>query len=192
MTRGMRAALLLTAGLPVTSLLMASLVMAGLLIMQRPAAAAEIEVKGPAIHIDGDIEPGDELRFAGSTALRPEGTEIVLKSEGGDLNASLGIGRLIKKRKFATRVDESCTSSCALIWLAGEPRSVEANAKISFQNGTSRDARTPEERDMQENYLSDLGLSSGMVRFALSRARSEVKLLTRKDAKRLHLSVQFH
>jgi hypothetical protein len=177
-------------GIP-AALLIAGLFITGLLIAQCPAPAAEIEFKGPAIHLDGDIEAGDELRFAGSTALRPAGTVIVLKSEGGELHAALGIGRLIKKRGFATRVDESCTSSCALIWLAGEPRAVDANARISFQNGASGDARTSEEKRVQEDYLSDLGLSNGMVRFALSKARSDVKYLTKKDAKRLHLLVQF-
>jgi hypothetical protein len=178
-------------GIP-AALLLAVHLITSLFLAEFPASAAEIEFKGPAIHLEGDIEPGDDLRFAGSTALRPEGTVIVLKCEGGDLKAALGIGRLIKKRKFATRVDESCASGCALIWLAGEPRSVDANARISFQNASSGGVGTPEVKEMQEDYLSDLGLRNEMVRFALSKARSEVKYLTKKDAKRLHLSVQFH
>ena len=178
--------------IPAALLLIAVLFFTRLLFAEFPASAAEIEFKGPTVHLDGDVEPGDDLRFAGSTALRPKGTVIVLKSGGGEPNASLGIGRLIRKRGFATRVDEYCTSSCALIWLAGEPRSVDTNARISFQNPSSGDAKTLEERGTREDYLSDLGLSSRMVRFALSRARSDIKYLTRKDAKRLHLSVQFH
>jgi hypothetical protein len=189
---GVQGGLAMNLGRPAALLLTAVLFFTSLLFAEFPASAAEIEFKGPTVHLDGDIEPGDDLRFAGSTALRSKGTVIVLRSGGGEPNASLSIGRLIRKRGFATRVDEYCTSSCALIWLAGEPRSVDANARISFQNPTSRDAKTPEEGPVREDYLSALGLSNRMVRFALSRARSDIKYLTRKDAKRLHLSVQFH
>jgi hypothetical protein len=173
---------------------MKSRILAALLLTaELPASAAEIEFKGPAIYLIGDIEPGDELRFAGSIALRPEGTTVVLKSEEGWLNPSLSIGRLIRKRGFATRVDEVCTSSCALIWLAGEPRSMNTNAKIGFHNASYQQDGTPGPgQRIQEDYLSDLGLSDKVVKFAISDARSGIKYLTRKDAKRLHLHVRFY
>lgn len=158
-----------------------------------PASAAEIEVKGQAVYLTGTIDPGDELRFAGSAALLPSGTKVVLKSDGGRLDASLSIGLLIRKHEFATHVDADCISSCALIWLAGEPRSMNANAKIGFQTEADDEGSTPGSgKRIQEGYLSGLGLSDQMVRFATSTPRSGIQYLTRNEAKRLHLQVQFH
>jgi hypothetical protein len=164
-----------------------------LLTAEFPASAAEIEIKGSAIYLSGEIEPGDELRFAGSIALQPDGTTVFLKSEGGWLNPSLNIGRLIRKRGFATRAVEVCTASCALIWLAGEPRSLNTDAKVGFHNTSyEQDGKPGPAQRIQEDYLSDLGLRKRVIRFATSNARSNINFLTRKDARRLHLQVQFH
>ena len=59
---------------------------------------------------------------------------VTLVSYGGSINPALQIGDLIRKRGLSTFVpgDRTCTSACALIWLAGVPRTVADTPQIGF------------------------------------------------------------
>jgi len=57
---------------------------------------------------------------------------IVVNSGRGILNAGLEMGRAIRLRGFATAVPQGalCASACALTWLAGSPRLLDANSRL--------------------------------------------------------------
>src|SRR5262249_24094397 len=59
---------------------------------------------------------------------------VTLISYGGHVKAGLQIGDQIRKRGMSTFVpgDRTCTSACALIWLAGRPRNVGDTSLIGF------------------------------------------------------------
>src|SRR5205823_9267598 len=93
------------------------------------------EVGCTAVWIEGVIEPNDGGKFMELMLKdKPKKALILLRSEGGNLIASLQIGRYIKNNGFATYVpgNSVCASGCAMIWLAGKSKMVDENAKIGF------------------------------------------------------------
>ena len=72
------------------------------------------------IFIAGRIEHVDYGKFVDATKnIRGKAT-VFLDSPGGNLDAGLNIGRLIKEKRWSTSVvSGKCASSCGLIWLAG-------------------------------------------------------------------------
>src|SRR5258705_5000199 len=87
--------------------------------VKRVAIAAEIgaDIKTPGsftITFRGEIRAGDDLVFA--RLLKREGQLWVdLDSPGGDIDAALAIGRLVRKREGSVNVKGKCYSACVLI-----------------------------------------------------------------------------
>lgn len=94
--------------------------------VQSVAIAAEIgvDIKTPGsftITVRGEIRAGDDLVFA--RLLKREGKLWVdLDSPGGDVDAALAIGRLVRKREGSVNVNGKCYSACVLIFAGGVTR----------------------------------------------------------------------
>ncbi len=74
-----------------------------------------IRIKGPL-----NLRDGDKFR---SLALASPKATVYLDSPGGRVSPAIEIGTIIRLKGFETAVEEGqCSSACALIWLAGEPR----------------------------------------------------------------------
>jgi hypothetical protein len=88
-----------------------------------PAAeAATIIRNGNRIVLTGSIQEGDDAAFA--AAVDSGVRMVVLGSDGGRVTEAMAIGRLIRERHLDTAVPSSCVSACALIWAAGQRRTV--------------------------------------------------------------------
>ncbi|MEJ1935831.1 hypothetical protein WDZ92_37025, partial [Nostoc sp. NIES-2111] len=85
------------------------------------------------IIVDGELELGDEAKFAG-LAVPVKDAVVLLAGPGGNLRAGLEIGKAIRLKGFATWVPDqlSCASACALAWLGGTRRAMADSAKIGF------------------------------------------------------------
>jgi hypothetical protein len=112
-----------------------------------------------SIFITGRIEHVDFEKFVNATKnIRGKAT-VLLNSGGGDLDAGLKIGRLIKKKRWSTTVvSGKCTSVCGLIWLAGSPRSISPGAKVGFHQAYYKDngGLTPSHQAIVGAYLGEL------------------------------------
>ena len=86
-----------------------------------PGEAADIQVCGQVVTIDGDIAAGDFETFQAKTASFDRAT-VILRGAGGLIFEAIDIGERIKEKGYSTYVGETCTSSCGFIWLAGSPR----------------------------------------------------------------------
>jgi hypothetical protein len=66
---------------------------------------------------------------------------VILNSLGGFLDPSLAIAHTIREKGFTTFVasNVTCSSTCALIWLAGSTRFIQRNAHIGFHGIYTRD-----------------------------------------------------
>ena len=95
--------------------------------MAQPARAQD------AIVIQGEITRETLARFTEALASAPR-ARVVLKGPGGEVMPALEIGRIIRERRLATLIPEraTCASSCGLIWLAGAPRLLGAQALVGF------------------------------------------------------------
>ncbi|WP_230281660.1 hypothetical protein [Croceicoccus sp. Ery15] len=100
--------------------------------------AAEIEAVSldsdlTAILVTGDIEAGDALSFR-NEAAKVDQAIVMLESDGGSTLEAIEIGEAIRLKGFSTLVinGSDCFSACALIWLAGAPRSLSKSARVGF------------------------------------------------------------
>jgi len=79
----------------------------------------------------GTIEPGTAERFAAEIAKRGSYVmTVVLHSPGGSVTDALAMGRLIRRRGFATEVEGTCASSCPLVFAGGTERRAGERAMI--------------------------------------------------------------
>ena len=129
------------------------------LALMSPAGAASItvhdtDVQGRVfVDIVGPIADEDFITFRQKTdPIYPieGGTSkkeviVTLVSPGGNLRGGLRIGERIREKGMSTFVpnNRQCTSVCALIWLAGTPRTVGGNnARIGFHGAFRARARS--------------------------------------------------
>ena len=107
---------------------------------------------------------------------------VTLVSYGGSINPALQIGDWIRKRGMSTFVpgDRTCTSACALIWLAGVPRTVGDTPQIGFHAAYDPTTRQPTGAGnaVVGAYLRDLGVGYKAIAFMTRKGPTSVEWLT--------------
>jgi hypothetical protein len=97
---------------------------------------------------DDEITPEDVERFQRILRANPDLKTLELHSRGGDYFAAIGISDIVVDYELDTVVDNICSSSCVIIFLAGIKRSMVRGSKIGFhQNRWSASS--------VENYYKD-------------------------------------
>ncbi len=118
----------------------------------------------------GTITPGTAAAFAGEIDKRGGYVKtVVLHSPGGSVTDALDMGRLIRKKGFATEVEDGryCASSCPLVFAGGVERHAGAKAAIGVHQVTAigHEGAAPDD-GMQhvqrvsaecQRYLRDMG-----------------------------------
>lgn len=177
--------------LPILALLVTSL---------NSAAASGADIKyhtvsgRNVITITGDIESGDDLRFK-ELAHRHVRAVVVLRSAGGSLLPALKVGETLRARKYQTVVQtgSTCTSACALIWLAGSPRFIYEGARVGFHASYVGVGGLQLESGIGNalvgRYLTQLGLPERAVVFATTASPYSILWLTPK--KMAEAGIQF-
>jgi hypothetical protein len=146
------------------------------------------------ITISGDLVAADEQRFKKLAAVFDKAA-VLLDSDGGSTIAAIKIGEAIKLKGYSTFVgnEMTCSSACALIWLAGSPRFLEPNAKVGFHaTYIEKDGRRQESgggNALVGRYLTLLNLSERAVYFATSAAPSQLNYLNANNYKSLGIDV---
>ncbi len=145
--------------------------------------------------MEGDLNVGDQKAFI-DTVLGIEDAVIMLRSDGGSIEAALAIGKAIRLKGFTTLVLDGhrCASACALIWLGGQTRFMAADAEIGFHaayelnNGASIERGAP--NALIGGYLAGLGYSDDAI-FYVTRAPPEgMSWLTFEMADELGINVR--
>lgn len=88
---------------------------------------------GGRLMATGTITPGTSQAFAAEIDKRGDYVKtVVLHSPGGSVADALAIGRLVRKRNFATRIEAGryCASACPLVFAGGVERRVGPKAVI--------------------------------------------------------------
>jgi hypothetical protein len=172
-----------------------------------PAVAADITVRSVpggsighyrcnrAIVIQGDIENGDEAKFAAAAAGQDRAI-VLFASRGGASAAGLAIGRSIREHHFATAVGagSECGSACAFAWLSGVPRVASRSAVILFHHIWDRLSRRDYEA-MQNAYLGaylhSLGIPDDAILFMTEKGEGGGNLLTEETAQAYGIKTVF-
>jgi hypothetical protein len=118
---------------------------------------------------------------------------VTLVSYGGSTSPALQIGDWIRKRGMSTFVPggRTCTSACALIWLAGVPRTVGDTPKIGFHAAYDPTTRreTGAGNAVVGAYLSYLGVGYKAIVFMTRKGPTSVEWLTPEAAKELGVAL---
>lgn len=136
-----------------------------------------------AILITGDIVEGDDAQFGALSARFPRAV-VYLESDGGALVPAIEIGKLVHAHHHATAVldGSTCTSACALIWIAGAPRYLSPQARLGFHASYSdeggRLVETGVGNAIVGHYLAQLDLSEDAAVFATIASPYEINWLT--------------
>jgi len=140
-----------------------------------------------AIVITGDILDGDDARFRDLSRRFPRAV-VYLESAGGALVPAIEIGKLVHARHHATAVMDgrTCTSACALIWIAGTPRYLGQQGRLGFHASYSDEGgqlvETGVGNAMVGHYLAQLDLSEDAAVFATIASPYEINWLTPENS----------
>jgi hypothetical protein len=140
-----------------------------------------------AIVISGDIVDGDDTRF-GELSQRYPRAVVYLESAGGALVPGIEIGKLVHAHHHPTAVldGSTCTSACALIWIAGAPRYLGPEGHLGFHASYSdeggRLVETGVGNAMVGHYLAQLDLPEDAAVFATIASPYEINWLTAENS----------
>ena len=146
------------------------------------------------ILIKGEIGVNDAKAFK-NIALTTESAVVILDSPGGLMMPAIEIGKAIKLKGFGTAVvDSSCTSACAIAWIAGQPRMMSKGATVGFHAAYMEDTGGKQNPSSVANalvgaYLSNLGLNEKVVAFATSAGPDQVRWINKKEADNMELKI---
>ena len=146
------------------------------------------------IRIAGQFNLGDQDKFQ-AIALTSKRAIVYLDSPGGRVKAATEIGIMIRMKGFETAVDNAvCASACALVWLAGEPRTMTNSTSIGFHASytTGKDGkRTSSVSDGATigTYLTRMGFNERVVNYVTSAGAEDMHWLQRSTADQLGISV---
>jgi hypothetical protein len=173
-----------------------------LMLQSLSATAAEMKAEKISnetlyvVRVNGVLERRDDEKFIGIVARLPLLFVIVIfNSPGGDLNSGLAIGHEIKLRGLSTAVEAGavCASACALAWLAGDTRYMEASSKIGFHAAYVTQGQTQVEKGeanaLVGAYLNQVGMSSDAIRYITRAPPSGVQWLSIRHSMTLGINV---
>ncbi|TRD21933.1 hypothetical protein FEV53_07710 [Palleronia caenipelagi] len=154
------------------------------------------------INAIGRIEAGDDARFREFLirTMPPPRLTVYIDSAGGDVEAAIGIGRLIRDHWFSTSVgsyvldhDQGdshiiprkhingiCASAATLVYLGGRLRyrpngSTFGVHRFSFRNPSPDDvARSQVLSARIASYVHDMGVSTGFLELSSSTSSTEI------------------
>lgn len=140
------------------------------------AGLAQAQPSRPdSILIQGEIDRETFTKFTEALRQAPR-ARIVLDSPGGSVLPALEIGRIIRDRRLATFIPDRalCASACGLIWLAGAPRELSAQALVGFHaaatvSESGRRSVSAPANAIIGGYLRELGFGDQAI-FEMTRA----------------------
>lgn len=139
------------------------------------------------ISVDGTFADGDDATFR-RLAAESDRAVVVLNSGGGNLHSGLEIGKAIRLRGFATAVPPGalCASACALTWLAGSPRLLDAESKLGFHAAyrlvDGKASESGAANALVGAYLNQMGLSDRAIVYVTSAPPEGVEWLSQENA----------
>ncbi len=154
----------------------------------------------------GPIEIGDDEKFVEflQNAEVPPRTSLYIDSTGGDVDAALSIGRIVRDRWFSThigqyvldhdqesellkkrkRTDGSCMSAATLVFLGGRLRYHEGGSRFgvrqfSFRNPSPEHiARSQILSAKIARFVTDMGVPASFLELASATPSNNIKVLS--------------
>lgn len=172
-----------------------------LLLVDRPAVAAEIRVLAQCpldVAISGSITGGDGERFERAVKQARCGlSSVSLNSDGGDMREAMRIGRTLRETRAlaAVAVGSRCVSSCVLVFAGGASRGTGGLIGVHRPYFADARALSPAEiaadwRRMASDlrrYLEEMNATPALADLMISTTPEAVKWLTEADLEKYGL-----
>ena len=153
------------------------------------------------VSLSGTIQPGDGAGAEIMAALvksgrhKISGNQITLASDGGDMEAAMVIGRLLRKHGIFTRIAEKdqCMSACVFAFMGGERRSVAGKLGIHrpyFPHTTDTPDRITRYRVLQRavrEYVEEMDFPQSFYEAVMLVPPESMQFLQAADLKRFYL-----
>jgi len=101
-------------------------------VVHAPLYRLSADMEKKEYYIEGSIDFGISRDFRALLEQYPEGTRVVLASQGGSIYEARGLKILIQGHELDTHVDDECSSACTLAFIGGKKRTLGATAKLGF------------------------------------------------------------
>ena len=157
----------------------------------KPVSSATVSLVAPnLIRLSGIIDRQAADDFVKLAATIHDWAIVVLNSGGGDVSASMTIGRLIRTRSFETAVPKQdvCASACVLILAAGVERSAYGKIGIhrphyddSYFAGLDPAEALKKYQELEmitHDYLHDMGMPPDLFAMMVAVPSDQVAWLT--------------
>lgn len=174
----------------------------------RKSAAPELRnpmvielVSGGRLEAKGAIIPGTAERFKAEIEKRGDYVKtVVLSSPGGSVQDALAMGKLIREKGLATRVESDglCASSCPLVFAGGRERTASKGAAIGVHQviayggpGMTADQGMNHVQKVAatcQRYLTDMGVDTQVWTHAMETPPEEIFYFTDKELADLKLT----
>lgn len=97
-----------------------------------PPVVYQLRVDGKSILLQGGMNDGAADGLERMLQQSPSVTTVVLYSAGGWVREGRLVGEVIRRHQLNTYVEQECSSSCTLAFLAGRDRAMDPRAHIGF------------------------------------------------------------
>lgn len=97
-----------------------------------PAYLLSADMVKKEYYIEGTIDFGISRDFRLLLEQQPEGSRVILASQGGSIYEGRGLAVLIQDHDLDTHVIDECSSACTLAFIGGQRRTLGASAKLGF------------------------------------------------------------
>jgi ATP-dependent protease ClpP protease subunit len=123
------------------------------------------------------------------------GNTIWLASNGGDIDAAMVLGRILRRHGVFTIVgkDDQCLSACVFAFMGGERRVVAGRLGVhrpffrSTQVGTDRQARFRNLQNVVRAYFDELDFPPALYEEVMAVPSESMKFLAPAEIKQFHL-----
>jgi hypothetical protein len=149
----------------------------------------------PRIVIRGQITQQDFAFFSSQVnEFKSKPLRVFLDSPGGDVDAAMKIGRIIRSADGETRIplNRRCSSSCALIFISGVKRfnfgelglhrPYFASAPLS---NAQIEKQMPIMRSAVKEYVEEMGITGGFFERMFNTPPSEIDILRGDDSEKI-------
>jgi hypothetical protein len=161
-----------------------------------PVPAEEVRV-----FLTGEITPADVASAALMVGLvesgrqRIAGNTVWLASDGGDIDASMELGRLLRDRRLYTLVgkNDQCMSACVFVFMGGERRSVAGRLGIHrpffpyTYDTPDRPARFRHLANVLRAYIDELDFPASLYAAVMLVPPESIQILTPGELKTYYL-----
>jgi hypothetical protein len=173
----------------------------GLFLFAQNATGIVVSVDNLAVHLVGEIGSKDVAELKKHIRRSPVGyVMLYVNSRGGDWEAAMALGRLLRASRSAVTVDEGsvCLSSCVLLLAGAVTRIVDERASVGIHRPFSSSTKsvTFEQAQAQyrqletqtREYLREMNMPESLWDAVVATPPEKTKILSFKELETFRLS----